>query len=79
MSAVRASDVDLEKLKCQKCDYQGLHEHELQQHISDIHADKLADLVRCRCCNFLFFTDDDLKQHFQVRNNARITPAAKYF
>ena len=63
---MRTSDVDLERLKCQKCEFQGLHDHELQDHLSDEHADDLADLSRCRCCNFLFFSEDDLKDHFKV-------------
>lgn len=63
--AMRASDVDLVKLKCQKCEFQAVHPHQLQQHLSDEHTDELVDLVRCRCCNFLFFAEDDLKEHFK--------------
>ena len=65
-AAMRTSDVDLAKLKCQKCEFQALHSHQLQQHVSDEHADELSDLCRCRCCNFLFFTEDDLKEHFKA-------------
>ena len=63
---MRASDVDLRKLKCQKCEFQALHAQQLQEHLSDKHADELAELSRCRCCNFLFFAEDDLKEHFKV-------------
>jgi len=65
-TAMRASDVDLVKLKCQKCEFQAVHPHQLQQHLSDEHTDELGDLVRCRCCNFLFFAEDDLKEHFKA-------------
>jgi len=63
---MRATHVDLVKLKCQKCEFQALHVHQLQQHLSNEHADELDDLMRCRCCDFLFFTEDDLKEHFTV-------------
>jgi len=48
------------------CEFQGLHAHELQQHLTDDHADELAQLIRCRCCSFMFFSDDDLKEHFKA-------------
>jgi len=61
-----ASDTDLDKLRCRKCEFQALHAHQLQDHLSNVHADDLADLSRCRCCDFLFFTEVDLKEHFKV-------------
>jgi len=63
---VRASDIDLEKLKCQMCEFQGLHAHQLQQHLSDDHADEFSRLIGCRCCDFVFFSEDDLKEHFKA-------------
>jgi len=66
VTAMRASEVDLDRLRCRRCDHQALHSQQLQDHLNAAHADELADFSRCRCCNFLFFTEGDLKEHFKV-------------
>ena len=65
-AGLRATEKDLAKLKCLKCDYQAYYAQQLQQHLKDSHADDLSDLVRCKCCTFLCFDDETLRAHMKV-------------
>jgi len=65
-TGLRATERDLAKLKCIKCDYQAYYAQQLQQHLRDTHADDLSDLVRCKCCTFLCFDEDTLFTHMKV-------------
>ena len=68
MSAgLKASESELEKLKCPKCDFQGYYPHQYQNHI----ASHSEDIHKCKCCNYLTFDKDDLLQHFKVRKRRR--------
>ncbi|XP_046359316.2 uncharacterized protein LOC124137163 [Haliotis rufescens] len=58
---IKASETDLERLKCPKCDFQGCYPQQYQDHIAQ-HGD---DIHKCKCCNYLTFDKDDLFTHFR--------------
>ncbi|XP_067675027.1 uncharacterized protein [Haliotis asinina] len=58
---IKASETDLERLKCPKCDFQGCYPQQYQDHIAQ-HGD---DIHKCKCCNYLTFDKDDLLTHFR--------------
>ncbi|KAL5010896.1 hypothetical protein ScPMuIL_013201 [Solemya velum] len=57
---LKASETELEKLKCQKCDFQAFYPHQYQSHI----AAHDAEVQKCKCCSFLTFDHEDLMKHF---------------
>ncbi len=59
---LKATESELEKLKCAKCDYQAYYQQQYQDHISS-HSE---DINKCKCCNYLTFDKDDLLKHFKV-------------
>ncbi|KAL8610029.1 hypothetical protein ACOMHN_045427 [Nucella lapillus] len=59
---LKASESELEKLKCPKCEFQAYYAQQYQDHIA-AHAD---DIHKCKCCNFLTFHKDDLLEHFKA-------------
>lgn len=58
---LKASERELEKLKCPKCDFQAFYLQQYQSHIA-IHSD---DVQKCKCCHFVSFDRDSLLQHFK--------------
>ncbi|KAK7107938.1 uncharacterized protein [Littorina saxatilis] len=58
---LKASESELEKLKCPKCDFQGYYLQQYQNHI----ASHNEDIQKCKCCNYLTFDKDDLLHHFK--------------
>ncbi|ESO92219.1 hypothetical protein LOTGIDRAFT_190955 [Lottia gigantea] len=59
---LKASESELEKLKCLKCDFQGYYTQQYQDHISTNHSD---DISKCKCCNFYTFDREELLEHFK--------------
>lgn len=58
---LKASERELEKLKCPKCDFQAFYLQQYQSHIA-IHTD---DVQKCKCCNYVSFDRDSLLKHFK--------------
>ncbi|XP_076444934.1 uncharacterized protein LOC143282926 [Babylonia areolata] len=59
---LKASESELEKLKCPKCEFQAYYPQQYQDHIAT-HAE---DIHKCKCCNYLTFDKDDLLEHFKA-------------
>ncbi|XP_052807532.1 uncharacterized protein LOC128236602 isoform X2 [Mya arenaria] len=58
---LKASELQLEKLKCPKCDFQCYYEQQYQDHIGTH-----GDLVHhCKCCNYVSFSKQELVSHFK--------------
>ncbi|XP_069101398.1 uncharacterized protein [Argopecten irradians] len=58
---LKASESDLEKMKCSKCDFQAYYLQQYQTHIAS-HTD---DVHKCKCCNYVTFDMNDLLSHFK--------------
>ncbi|XP_033740138.1 uncharacterized protein LOC117327320 [Pecten maximus] len=58
---LKASESDLEKLKCSKCDFQAYYLQQYQTHIAS-HTD---DVHKCKCCNYVTFDMNNLLSHFK--------------
>ncbi|XP_060070268.1 uncharacterized protein LOC132550246 [Ylistrum balloti] len=58
---LKASESDLEKMKCPKCDFQAYYLQQYQTHIAS-HTD---DVHKCKCCQYLTFDMNDLLAHFK--------------
>ena len=61
-AGLKATESDLEKMKCPKCDFQAYYSQQYQEHI----ASHTEDINKCKCCNFLTFEKDGLLEHFRV-------------
>ncbi len=61
-AGLKATESELEKFKCVKCDYQAYYQQQYQEHI----ATHKEDIHRCKCCSYLTFDEDDLLNHFKV-------------
>jgi hypothetical protein len=62
VAGLKASESELEKLKCPKCEFQAYYIQQYQDHI----ASHSTDINKCKCCNYLTFHKDDLLEHFKV-------------
>lgn len=62
MAGLKASDRELEKMKCPKCDFQGYYVQQYRNHIAT-HGD---DIQKCKCCSYLSLDGDELIEHFKV-------------
>lgn len=62
MTGLKATERELEKLKCPKCDFQGYYMQQYRSHI-ETHGD---DIHKCKCCSYLSLEADDLLEHFKV-------------
>ena len=60
---LKATEQDLEKIRCPRCDFQAYYMQQYQEHITTHHGD---DLLKCKCCTFRTFEKEDLIQHFRV-------------
>ncbi|XP_055954410.1 zinc finger protein 260 [Patella vulgata] len=58
---LKASESELEKLKCPKCDFQAYYPQQFQEHIGT-HTEAIH---KCKCCNFNSFDRDELLTHFK--------------
>ncbi|BFZ25071.1 hypothetical protein BsWGS_28110 [Bradybaena similaris] len=58
---LKASDRELEKMKCPKCDFQGYYVQQYRNHIAT-HGD---DIQKCKCCSYLSLDGDELLEHFK--------------
>ncbi|XP_021360123.1 uncharacterized protein LOC110454762 isoform X1 [Mizuhopecten yessoensis] len=58
---LKASESDLEKMKCSKCDFQAYYLQQYQTHIAS-HTD---DVHKCKCCHYVTFDMNDLLAHFK--------------
>ncbi|CAL1542656.1 unnamed protein product [Lymnaea stagnalis] len=58
---LKATERELEKLKCPKCDFQGYYMQQYRTHIAT-HGD---DLQKCKCCSYLSLDSEDLLEHFK--------------
>ena len=63
VAGLKATEGDLEKLKCEKCDFQAYYDYQYQQHIAASHV---ADVHKCKCCQFATFNCEHLFVHFKV-------------
>ena len=61
---MKTSDAQLEKFRCVKCNFQGFYAQQYQRHIAT-HSD---DVIKCKCCPFLAFSQEDILEHFKVMN-----------
>ncbi|XP_013410675.1 zinc finger and BTB domain-containing protein 17 [Lingula anatina] len=61
---LKATESELEKFKCPKCDFQGYYKNQYQNHI----ATHTEDIVKCKCCGYLSFDPEDVNQHFKVNH-----------
>ncbi|KAH9491539.1 hypothetical protein Btru_030882 [Bulinus truncatus] len=58
---LKATERELEKLKCPKCDFQGYYMQQYRTHIAT-HGD---DIQKCKCCSYLSLDSEDLLEHFK--------------
>uniref|UniRef100_T1JBG9 C2H2-type domain-containing protein n=1 Tax=Strigamia maritima TaxID=126957 RepID=T1JBG9_STRMM len=58
---LKASENDLEKLRCPKCDFQAYYQQQFQDHLSS-HPD---DVHRCKCCSYLALQEEELYAHYK--------------
>ena len=68
---LKASERDLEKMKCSKCDFQAFYIQQFQEHMNTEHGND-DDIQKCKCCTFLTFDSDDLLKHFKVSYHSLI-------
>uniref|UniRef100_A0A2C9KDX2 C2H2-type domain-containing protein n=1 Tax=Biomphalaria glabrata TaxID=6526 RepID=A0A2C9KDX2_BIOGL len=61
---LKATERELEKLKCPKCDFQGYYMQQYRNHIAT-HGD---DIQKCKCCSYLSLDSDDLLEHFKEQH-----------
>ncbi|GFO13802.1 Zinc finger y-chromosomal protein 1 [Plakobranchus ocellatus] len=71
---LKASERELEKLKCPKCDFQGYYAQQYRNHIAS-HGD---DIQKCKCCSFLSLDTEELLQHFKENHPRCICPECGY-
>ena len=62
VSGIKASEGDLERLKCAQCGYQACFPHQYQEHLTT-HMDQV---IKCKCCTFLSFDKQEINLHFKV-------------
>ncbi|RUS81118.1 hypothetical protein EGW08_011104, partial [Elysia chlorotica] len=71
---LKASERELEKLKCPKCDFQGYYAQQYRNHIAT-HGD---DIQKCKCCSFISLDPEELLQHFKENHPRCICPECGY-
>lgn len=59
---LKATESELEKFKCPKCDFQAYYQRQYQEHLQT-HAEGLH---KCKCCNFLAIDKESLVAHFKA-------------
>ncbi|RUS76245.1 hypothetical protein EGW08_015988 [Elysia chlorotica] len=73
-TGLKASERELEKLKCPKCDFQGYYAQQYRNHIAT-HGD---DIQKCKCCSFISLDPEELLQHFKENHPRCICPECGY-
>ncbi|XP_041354784.1 myoneurin-like [Gigantopelta aegis] len=58
---IKASEGDLERLKCAQCGYQACFPHQYQEHL----ATHMDQVIKCKCCTFLSFEKQEIDEHFK--------------
>ncbi|XP_005097960.1 uncharacterized protein LOC101852766 [Aplysia californica] len=71
---LKASERELEKLKCPKCDFQGYYSQQYRNHIAT-HGD---DIQKCKCCSFISLDSEELLAHFKEFHPRCICPECDY-
>ena len=59
---LKATESELEKLKCPKCDFQAYFHQQFQDHIAT-HPEAIE---KCKCCSHMCFSEEELLAHFRV-------------
>ena len=60
---LKQTESDLEKLKCEKCNFQSYYLQQYQEHLSIVHE---GEIFKCKCCNFSSFDEEGLNEHYKV-------------
>ncbi|GFS17556.1 zinc finger Y-chromosomal protein 1 [Elysia marginata] len=71
---LKASERELEKLKCPKCNFQSYYAQQYRNHIAT-HGD---DIHKCKCCSFMTLDSEELIQHFKENHPRCICPECGY-
>ncbi|XP_022244314.1 uncharacterized protein LOC106461595 isoform X3 [Limulus polyphemus] len=59
---LKATEKELQDLRCPKCSFQAYYSHQYQEHLV-LHSEEAK---HCKVCSFLCFTEEELIEHFKV-------------
>ncbi|XP_076362689.1 uncharacterized protein LOC143253178 isoform X2 [Tachypleus tridentatus] len=59
---LKATEKELQDLRCPKCSFQAYYSHQYQEHLI-LHSEEAK---HCKVCSFLCFTEEELIEHFKV-------------
>ncbi|CAI9729155.1 XP_029640697.2LOW QUALITY PROTEIN: uncharacterized protein LOC115215614 [Octopus vulgaris] len=59
---LKATENDLERLRCNKCQFQAYYQQQFQEHLSTNHPETVQ---KCKCCTYVSLDKTDLYNHFK--------------